>query len=68
MQVSTVALDLAKDVIQVHAITESGEVVLNRAINRKDLLPFLTAFALCRRLGSVLGRPSLGARAPEPRQ
>ena len=38
MRVTTIGLDLAKDVFQDHGITSHGEVVFNRAIKRKDHL------------------------------
>ena len=40
MHVTTVGLDLAKNVFQVHGITDSGEVAFNRALRRAQLLPF----------------------------
>jgi transposase len=40
MHVATVGLDLAKDIFQVHGITERGEVAFNQAIKRKNLLTF----------------------------
>ena len=40
MQVATVGLDLAKDVFQIHGISECGEVAFNRSIKRKELLKF----------------------------
>lgn len=47
MHVSTVGLDLAKDIFQVHGITNRGEVVFNRAIKRKDLLAFFDRLPPC---------------------
>ena len=38
MQVTTVGVDLAKNVFQVHGIAETGEVVFNRTIRRAQLL------------------------------
>ena len=35
MKVSTVGLDLAKNVFQVHAIDDVGEVVVRRALRRR---------------------------------
>lgn len=40
MQVTTVGVDLAKNVFQVHGIAETGEVVFNRTIRRAQLLAF----------------------------
>ena len=41
MTVKTVGLDLAKDVFQVHGISENGRVIFNKAIKRAKLLAFL---------------------------
>ena len=38
MQVTTIGLDLAKNVFQVHGITPSEEVVSNRPLRRAQLL------------------------------
>jgi transposase len=43
MTVKTVGLDLAKDVFQVHGISESGRVIFNKAIKRAKLLAFFEA-------------------------
>lgn len=40
MTVKTVGLDLAKDVFQVHGISENGRVVFNKPIKRAKLLAF----------------------------
>ncbi len=40
MQVTTVGLDLAKDVFQVHGVTTDGTVLFNRSVRRAQLLPF----------------------------
>jgi hypothetical protein len=40
MQVTTVGLDLAKNIFQVHGITDDGEVAFNRALRRAQLLKF----------------------------
>jgi transposase len=42
MQVTTIGLDLAKNVFQVHGITEDEEVVFNRPLRRAQLLPFFS--------------------------
>jgi len=56
MQVATVGLDLAKDVFQVHGISESGEVAFNRTIKRKDLLKFFDRLPIC-----VVGMEACGS-------
>ena len=47
MNVSTIGLDLAKDVFQVHGIADDGKVVFNRKIKRKDLLNFFDRLTPC---------------------
>ena len=40
MQVTTVGVDLAKNVFQVHGITASEEVVFNKPLRRAQFLQF----------------------------
>ncbi|MEM6482593.1 MAG: hypothetical protein AAF922_03720 [Pseudomonadota bacterium] len=40
MTIKTVGLELAKDVFQVHGLSENGRVIFNKAINRAKLLAF----------------------------
>jgi transposase len=47
MQITTIGLDLAKSVFQVHAITGAGEVVVRRALRRAQVLPFFEKLAPC---------------------
>lgn len=47
MTVKTVGLDLAKDVFQVHDISENGRVIFNRAIKREKLLAFFERLPPC---------------------
>ena len=46
MQVTTIGLDLAKNVFQVHGITKDDEVALNCPLRRAQLLPFFSKFNL----------------------
>jgi transposase len=46
--VTTVGLDLAKHVFQVHCVDASGGVILAKALRRKDLLIFFTQLPKCR--------------------
>jgi transposase len=41
--VTTVAVDLAKHVFQVHCCDAAGKVVVAKALRRKELLPFFAA-------------------------
>lgn len=47
MQVTTIGLDLAKNVFQVHGIDERGEVAFNRALRRVQVLAFFEHLAPC---------------------
>lgn len=47
MQVTTIGLDLAKNVFQVHGITDSGEVAFNRALRRSQVLAFFERLDPC---------------------
>lgn len=47
MSVKTVGLDLAKDVFQVHGISENGRVIFNKAIKRAKLLSFFENLPPC---------------------
>lgn len=47
MEVTTIGLDLGKDVFQVHGITADGTVVFNRTIRRRQLLKFFEAIPRC---------------------
>lgn len=47
MQVTTVGLDLAKNIFQVHGITEDGTVAFNRSLRRAQLLAFFKELDPC---------------------
>jgi transposase len=47
MQVSTIGLDLAKSVFQVHGVEEAGEVVIRRKLRRAQVLPFFAGIERC---------------------
>ena len=47
MNVSTVGLDLAKNVFQVHAIDETGKVVVRRSLRRRQVIPFFSKLEPC---------------------
>lgn len=47
MQVTTIGLDLAKDVFQAHGITADGSVVFNRSIRRGQVLAFFEKLPPC---------------------
>ncbi len=47
MEITTVGLDLAKNVFQVHAISSTGEVVVRRALRRAQVIPFFEKLPRC---------------------
>ncbi len=46
-EVTTIGVDLAKNVFQVHGIDASGQVVARRQLRRSQVLPFFEKQALC---------------------
>lgn len=38
MEISTIGLDLAKNVLQVHGVSATGEVVVRKTLRRSQLL------------------------------
>lgn len=47
MHVTTVGLDLAKNVFQVHGVSDHGEVLFNRALRRSQVLAFFERLDPC---------------------
>jgi transposase len=48
MQVTTIGLDLAKNLLQVHAVDGEGHVVLRRRLAHAEVLPYFAKLAPCR--------------------
>ena len=46
-EVSTIGLDLAKTVFQVHGVDEAGDVVISRQLRRHRVMPFFKKLAPC---------------------
>ena len=46
-QVSTIGLDLAKNVFQVHGVGEAGEIVVRRQLRRSQVIPFFKKLPGC---------------------
>ena len=46
-QISTIGLDIAKSVFQVHGIDETGGVVVRRQLKRRRVLPFFAKLSRC---------------------
>jgi transposase len=47
MQVTTVGIELAKNVVQVHGVDRHGHVVLRTRLPRKQVLPFMAQLPPC---------------------
>ncbi|SEL97361.1 transposase [Roseivivax marinus] len=47
MRVSTIGLDLAKNIFQVHGVTDQGEVAFNRPLRRAQVLAFFERIEPC---------------------
>ena len=45
--VTSVGLDLAKHVFQVHAVAADGRAIVGKALRRRDVLPFFAALPPC---------------------
>ena len=46
-QISTIGLDIAKSVFQVHAISQAGEVLVRRQLKRRQVLQFFAGLRPC---------------------
>jgi transposase len=47
MEISTIGLDLAKSIFQVHAVGEDGKVVVRKSLRRSQVLPFFRKLGPC---------------------
>ena len=43
MQISTIGIDLAKNVFQLHGVDAAGKVVVTRQLRRKQVLEFFAS-------------------------
>ena len=57
MEITTVGLDLAKNVFQVHAIGSTGGVVVRRSQRRAQVIPFFSKLPPC-----LIGMEACGTR------
>ncbi len=46
-EITTIGIDLAKSVFQIHGIDASGEAVIRRQLRRGQVLPFFRKLAPC---------------------
>ncbi len=42
MKITTVGLDLAKNVFQVHGIDDTGNVIVGRSLRSRQMIPFFS--------------------------
>ena len=64
MEITTIGLDLAKQVFQIHGVNEVGDVVVRRRLRRAQVITYFAALPACLiRHGSLRHRALLGARA-----
>ncbi len=47
MRITTIGLDLAKSVFQVHGIDETGGSALSKRLHRKQMVPFFSKLPSC---------------------
>ena len=60
-EITTIGLDLAKNVFQLHGADQSGNAVLRKKLRRDQVLAFLSTLAPCVvRHGSLWRRSFLG--------
>ena len=45
--ITTVGLDIAKSVFQVHGVDAAGQVVIRRQLKRRHVLPFFARLPVC---------------------
>jgi transposase len=57
MEITTIGLDLAKSVFQVHAVDAAGNVVIRKALRRSQVLPFFAKLEPC-----LVGMEACGTR------
>ena len=47
MEITTIGLDLAKQVFQVHGVDEAGHVVVQRRLRRAQIITYFAALPSC---------------------
>ena len=47
MEITTIGLDLAKSVFQVHGVDATGQVVIRRSLRRSQMMPFFARLPSC---------------------
>jgi hypothetical protein len=67
MQISTIGIDLAKTVFQIHAVDADGATVIRKRLRRTEVLSFLRVRTLPDRDGSLRNIALFGARTDKMR-
>jgi transposase len=60
MKITTVGIDLAKHVFQVHGVDERGKVVPKKQLKRHQVLPFFANLPACLIGMEACGGPTTG--------
>ena len=47
MDITTIGLDLAKSIFQVHGVDAKGRVVMRKSLRRAQMLPFFARLPSC---------------------
>jgi transposase len=47
MDITTIGLDLAKSIFQVHGVDANGRVVIRKSLRRAQMLPFFARLPSC---------------------
>ena len=47
MEITTIGLDLAKNVFQIHGVNAAGDTVLRKVLRRTQVAPFFSKLAPC---------------------
>jgi transposase len=47
MKITTIGLDLAKSIFQIHGVDATGEVVVRKSLRRSQMLPFFAKLPSC---------------------
>jgi len=66
--ISTIGLDIAKSVFQVHGVDAAGQVVIRRQLKRQHVLAFFQTLPPCLvGMSAVEGRPDITGKRPDRR-
>jgi transposase len=67
MKITTIGLDLAKRIFQVHGVDATGQVLVRKWLRRSQILPFFAKLPYCE-FRSRLVRESHDCRRPRRRR